>query len=228
MKLTTQQTTTTTPTPPLPHPMATAPPQPPPAVPGTEGQLLAAGLYQLLSPVVEECDARIQEVMDSQSHLSQQIETLAADLDHFMTFTQTPPLAAHLQRLLNARNRLVTINTTLLTIMNRLDKISVGVDPQVKDRKKSISGLFNKKKDSQNLPPPQQPSTPILSQQVTQQPSTQPQQEQQQSTTQEAKDTLSSITTTSDTKENKENNEQPRSEPQKKVSNESQETEQQK
>ncbi len=91
---------------------------------------LSTGLYQLLAPIVPDCDARIQEVMDSQANLSNQIETLAADLDTFMTFTQTPPLAAHLQRLLNARNRLVTINTTLLTIMNRLYKIAAGVGAQ--------------------------------------------------------------------------------------------------
>jgi len=183
----------------------------PPPTPGTEGQLLAAGLYQLLSPVVEECDARIQEVMDSQAHLSQQIETLAADLDHFMTFTQTPPLAAHLQRLLNARNRLVTINTTLLTIMNRLDRISAGVDPAAaKERKSSIGGFFNKKKDSQNLPQTSQPpQTPPLSQ------LTHSQEQPPQPTPQETKDT----TTPNESKENNDNE----SEPPKEISSESQE-----
>jgi hypothetical protein len=212
--------------------MATAAP-----TPGTEGQLLAAGLYQLLSPVVEECDARIQEVMDSQAHLSQQIETLAADLDHFMTFTQTPPLAAHLQRLLNSRNRLATINTTLLTIMNRLDKIAVGVDPQAKERKVSIGGLFNKRKDSQTLPPqPQQlvQSLPLSqSQPLSQtQPQAQPQAQQLvqpiQPQEQPVQQSIPQETKTDDAtpSENKENNdEQPKSEPQKEVSEVSQETE---
>eukprot|EP00026_Physarum_polycephalum_P016305 Phypoly_transcript_17184.p1 GENE.Phypoly_transcript_17184~~Phypoly_transcript_17184.p1 ORF type:complete len:213 (+),score=67.94 Phypoly_transcript_17184:120-758(+) len=206
-----------------------------PPAPGSEGQLLAAGLYQLLSPVVEECDARIQEVMDSQAHLSQQIETLAADLDYFMTFTQTPPLAAHLQRLLNSRNRLVTINTTLLTIMNRLDKISASVDPQAKERKLSL-GLFSKKKESQPTlqpqsliqPPspqvtqPTQPSQPIQPTQPlqTQQPTEPTQPSVQQQTPQEIpkNDTLSV---------DKENGEQTNTEPLKEeVSNPTQEVEQ--
>lgn len=162
--------------------------------PGSDGQLLASGLYKLLSPIVEECDARIQEVMDSQTTLSSQIETLAADLDFFMTFTQTPPLAAHLQRLLNARNRLVTINTSLLTIMNRLDKIAAGVDPNVKERERkvSIGSLFkgitsgsspqkpssaassaSSSLSSFAIPPPEQQSLPPQSQDQTLPPQTQ-------------------------------------------------------
>lgn len=181
--------------------MATpASPQPP----GTEGQLLAAGLYQLLSPVVEECDARIQEVMDSQAHLSTQIETLAADLDHFMTFTQTPPLAAHLQRLLNARNRLVTINTTLLTIMGRLDRISAGVDPQVKERKLSIGGLFSSK-PKQTAPLLQPLASPQIHQSTQPPQTTQPTQpthpQEQSPTSQESKDTTKYTENTEQQKE---------------------------
>lgn len=94
--------------------------------------------------------------MDSQANLSTQIETLAADLDVFMTYTTTPPLAAHLQKLLNSRNRLVSINTTLLTIMNRLDKISASVDPN-KDRKKSF-GLFSSSKTTKDSAKKEAPS----------------------------------------------------------------------
>lgn len=159
--------------------MATPTPTP---TPGTEGQNLALGLYKLLSPIVEECDAKIQEVMDSQAHLSTQIETLAADLDFFMTFTQTPPLAAHLQRLLNARNRLVTINTTLLTVMTRLDRIAAGVDPQVKERKVSLGSIFKgitTTGSPQKIPPPSPapPTLDTLSPSQSQQQPTQPQEQ---------------------------------------------------
>jgi hypothetical protein len=211
---------------------------PPTQAPGSEGQLLAAGLYQLLSPVVEECDARIQEVMDSQAHLSQQIETLASDLDYFMTFTQTPPLAAHLQRLLNARNRLVTINTTLLTIMNRLDRISAGVDPQVKERKLSL-GLFGKRKDSQPVLQPQSLIQPTSIQPTSTQPTqltqlsqspqlnqpTQPQQPTEPTQPQEQHVQQTQETKTDTPNENKENSEQTNTEPQKEVSNQPQEVE---
>jgi len=93
---------------------------------------LSTGLFNLLSPVVAECDMHIASVVDSQQRLNTQIEDLAKELDHFMTFSQPPPLAPHIQKLLNARNRLVSINTILVSMMGRLERISSSVNPSYK------------------------------------------------------------------------------------------------
>eukprot|EP01112_Ceratiomyxa_fruticulosa_P013407 TRINITY_DN3772_c0_g1_i1.p1 TRINITY_DN3772_c0_g1~~TRINITY_DN3772_c0_g1_i1.p1 ORF type:complete len:228 (-),score=67.97 TRINITY_DN3772_c0_g1_i1:98-682(-) len=107
-------------------------------------QVLSEGLLGLLKPVVMECDHRIQAVFDSQAALASQIDTLAAELDTFVNLTSIPPLAPHLQKLQNSRNRLVAINTTLVNIMNRLDRINNTINPKEKSSsEKKVFGGFS-------------------------------------------------------------------------------------
>ncbi|GAM24750.1 hypothetical protein SAMD00019534_079250 [Acytostelium subglobosum LB1] len=130
---------------------------------------LGNGLYLLISPVVKECDAKIQEVYQSQKNLSEQIDSLSNQLDQFNSLTQIPTLHPHIQKLLNARGRLLAINSKLTVIMGRMDKLSATVLQQqqqktsVTDR---ISGFFKSSnkpatptKPQQNAPVSQVPAS---------------------------------------------------------------------
>ncbi|EGC35434.1 hypothetical protein DICPUDRAFT_152229 [Dictyostelium purpureum] len=92
--------------------------------------ILANGLYLLLSPVVKECDAKIQEVYYSQKALSDQIDSLSRELDEFNNNAQVPPLLPHIQKLLNARGRLLAVNSKLSLVMSRLEKLSTSINQQ--------------------------------------------------------------------------------------------------
>jgi hypothetical protein len=105
--------------------------------------IFAKGLLDLLSPVVLECDERINDVLASQADLSQQIDLLTngthlvnctntLELQHFMSISTLPTLAPYIQKLSNAKERMDNVNTTLTQINARLDRIQKGGTPQVK------------------------------------------------------------------------------------------------
>jgi len=81
------------------------------------------GLLGLLAPVVQECDANIQEVTASQRDLAKQIEVLSKELELFMSVSKTPHLTPYVQKLQTSRQRMDRVNTTLATINARLDRI---------------------------------------------------------------------------------------------------------
>jgi len=89
--------------------------------------ILAQGIIQLLTPVVTECDTRVQEVLTSQSELTAQIDLLSEELTKFMDVSKMPHLTPYVQKLNNARTRMSNINATLTQINNRLDNIQKSV-----------------------------------------------------------------------------------------------------
>jgi hypothetical protein len=100
-------------------------------------KILADGLLQLLQPVVIECDTRMNQVFKSQHLLADQIDELAKgkryqfpskplELEHFMVVAQKNPppnLLPAIQTLVKARTRVNTLNNTLNTIKERLDRM---------------------------------------------------------------------------------------------------------
>lgn len=102
----------------------------------TNEEVLAQGLINLLGPVVQECDANIQEVVASQRDLASQIDILSKgttpfhnafsippELEIFMGVSKTPLLTPYVQKLQTARQRMDHINSMLATINARLDRI---------------------------------------------------------------------------------------------------------
>lgn len=99
-----------------------------------DAAVFAQGLIQLLTPVITECDNRVQDVFTSQAELSSQIDVLSEglriqgylthqELAKFMDVSKTPHLTPYVQKLNNARSRMTNINNTLTQINARLENI---------------------------------------------------------------------------------------------------------
>jgi len=95
------------------------------ANPGTD--VLAEGLMTMLAPIVQECDDRIQGVLESQIELASQIDLLTAELEKFMDVSKTPNLVPYVQKLVTCRQRIENINQTLTTINTRIEKLQKSV-----------------------------------------------------------------------------------------------------
>jgi len=112
-------------------------------------EMLAKGLYQVLEPVVVECDVRIQAVFKSQNELSNQIDTLTKELEHFSSISSSPgtALSGPVQTLVKAKQRLTSICATLSTIKERLDRMekiaSAEIAPSPSSKISSTSPLHN-------------------------------------------------------------------------------------
>eukprot|EP01088_Endostelium_zonatum_P001871 TRINITY_DN12252_c0_g1_i1.p1 TRINITY_DN12252_c0_g1~~TRINITY_DN12252_c0_g1_i1.p1 ORF type:complete len:153 (-),score=27.65 TRINITY_DN12252_c0_g1_i1:64-498(-) len=91
---------------------------------GKGTQAFAQGLITLLQNVVLECDLRIQAVLTSQNDLSKQLDALNTELETFKDVAKVPPLVPYIEKLSSTKQRLATINNTLATIQQRLDRLS--------------------------------------------------------------------------------------------------------
>eukprot|EP00004_Rigifila_ramosa_P013290 TRINITY_DN2928_c0_g1_i3.p3 TRINITY_DN2928_c0_g1~~TRINITY_DN2928_c0_g1_i3.p3 ORF type:complete len:127 (+),score=28.70 TRINITY_DN2928_c0_g1_i3:43-423(+) len=94
-------------------------------------KVLGEGLHQLFEPIVREMDQKVGEVTHSQTQLLAQIDQLSASLQRFSELAQTPALAPHVQKLANARRRILAVNGSLRTIRARLD----GMQQQVAEQR---------------------------------------------------------------------------------------------
>jgi len=86
-------------------------------------QLMAEGLTDLLKPIVQECDERLRAVFASQSDLAKQIDALNSEIEKFMDISKTPALHPYVQKLTQAKQRLIGINATLTKVNARLDRM---------------------------------------------------------------------------------------------------------
>ncbi|KAF9113301.1 hypothetical protein BGX27_001837 [Mortierella sp. AM989] len=89
---------------------------------------LADGIMSLLGPIVQEMDFNIVSVRKSQSELEKEIERLMAELQLFMASSAAPPdVEPAVQKLLKARRQIMTANSTLKTVQERVDKMHLQI-----------------------------------------------------------------------------------------------------
>eukprot|EP01114_Cavostelium_apophysatum_P020629 TRINITY_DN6966_c0_g2_i1.p1 TRINITY_DN6966_c0_g2~~TRINITY_DN6966_c0_g2_i1.p1 ORF type:complete len:206 (-),score=11.02 TRINITY_DN6966_c0_g2_i1:52-669(-) len=134
--------------------------------------VFANGLIQLLKPIVIDCDTRIQAVFTSQSQLSDQIDELAAELERFVSLSQSPApqLIGPVQTLIRSKQRLAGINSTLLAIRERLDrceKIASSDSGSTSSFPDVFSNIFGKMKSPSTAGRGSAPPTPTTPQSKT-------------------------------------------------------------
>ncbi|KAK9723268.1 hypothetical protein K7432_002065 [Basidiobolus ranarum] len=83
----------------------------------------AEGLINFLTPVIQEMDGQIDSVKSSQLELQKVIERLLNELQLFVDTNNPPHILPAVQKLVSARKRLVTVNTTLKLVQERLDRL---------------------------------------------------------------------------------------------------------
>ncbi|KAF9400992.1 hypothetical protein BGX21_002983 [Mortierella sp. AD011] len=89
---------------------------------------LADGIMSLLGPIVQEMDFNIVSVRKSQSELEKEIERLMAELQLFMASSAAPPeVEPAVQKLLKARRQIMTANSTLKTVQDRVDRMHLQI-----------------------------------------------------------------------------------------------------
>ncbi|KAG0041793.1 hypothetical protein BGZ83_001313 [Gryganskiella cystojenkinii] len=89
-----------------------------------ETSKLADGIMSLLGPIVQEMDFNIVSVRKSQSELEKEIERLMAELQLFMASSACPPeVEPAVQKLIKARRQIMTANSTLKSVQDRVDKM---------------------------------------------------------------------------------------------------------
>ena len=91
-------------------------------------QALSEGILSMVTPMVDKCDDAIQKALDSQADLSQQIDRVAGELQTFLSASQLPSFAPHVERLALVRRRAAAANNALATIQARLSRIEAMAD----------------------------------------------------------------------------------------------------
>ncbi|KAF9921902.1 hypothetical protein FBU30_008023 [Linnemannia zychae] len=85
---------------------------------------LADGIMSLLGPIVQEMDFNIVSVRKSQTELEKEIERLMAELQLFLASAAAPPeVEPAVQKLIKARRQIMTANSTLKTVQERVDRM---------------------------------------------------------------------------------------------------------
>ncbi|KAF9586180.1 hypothetical protein BGW38_008897 [Lunasporangiospora selenospora] len=79
---------------------------------------LAEGIMSLLGPIVQEMDFNIVSVRKSQSELEKEIERLMA-----ASAAAPPEVEPAVQKLLKARRQIMSANSTLKTVQERVDRM---------------------------------------------------------------------------------------------------------
>ena len=75
-------------------------------------------------PVVEETNQAVRDVFESQVALSKQLSAMSALLERFIgDHPEAPKLSNHLSKLGDAKERMVRVNTTLLAVQTRLERL---------------------------------------------------------------------------------------------------------
>ncbi|KAF9962242.1 hypothetical protein BGZ70_008087 [Mortierella alpina] len=78
----------------------------------------------LLGPIVQEMDFNIVSVRKSQTELEKEIERLMAELQLFMASSAAPPeVEPAVQKLVKARRQIMTANSTLKAVQERVDRM---------------------------------------------------------------------------------------------------------
>mmetsp|Transcript_39808 Transcript_39808/g.100342 ORF Transcript_39808/g.100342 Transcript_39808/m.100342 type:complete len:136 (-) Transcript_39808:1594-2001(-) len=85
-------------------------------------------LLVAVAPAMHEFGVRLSEAQQSQKQLEQQVNALETSIDQFENLVLTPPIALHVHRLADARNRLGCVNQTLSSISERLVRLEAVAD----------------------------------------------------------------------------------------------------
>ncbi|KAG9325381.1 hypothetical protein KVV02_002617, partial [Mortierella alpina] len=93
-------------------------------LPQRDSTRLADGIMSLLGPIVQEMDFNIVSVRKSQTELEKEIERLMAELQLFMASSAAPPeVEPAVQKLVKARRQIMTANSTLKAVQERVDRM---------------------------------------------------------------------------------------------------------
>ncbi|EEC10248.1 SNARE-associated protein snapin, putative, partial [Ixodes scapularis] len=90
--------------------------------------LLNEGLIGLLHPTIEQLDERVKSTRVSQLELRQHIDSLAEDLRRVSEEQEVPyDLDGYVKKLLNAKRRVVLVNSILQNTQERLNRINQSI-----------------------------------------------------------------------------------------------------
>ena len=101
---------------------------------------MAAGLMQLLEPMVLESDARVQGVMESQAVLYREVDRLCAALEPFQDSPQPPDFDTYMRKLSGIRARVGALQGSMQTILPRLKTLQAMVEPGGKYHALALKG----------------------------------------------------------------------------------------
>ena len=99
-------------------------------------EAVTRGLTELLKPAVEEIDARVKGVRESQVELRQQIDNLCEDLKKIASSDPVPmELEPYVKKLNGSRRRVTLVNSILQNVQDRLNKLHVNISKETARRK---------------------------------------------------------------------------------------------
>jgi len=84
---------------------------------------LAKGLEALITPVVEDCDKHVEEVLASQASLSTNIDRLTRVVGRLLENTPEPLGAAHTAKLQSIRQRVAAVGVSVTAVQARIAKL---------------------------------------------------------------------------------------------------------
>lgn len=84
---------------------------------------LAAGLEQLLAPVVTECDQQVETVLASQNVLSENIDRVTQILAKLLESTPEPVVSSQASKLSDIRRRITGLSNNVYGLQERLQKL---------------------------------------------------------------------------------------------------------
>ncbi|PRP85935.1 hypothetical protein PROFUN_06057 [Planoprotostelium fungivorum] len=142
---------------------------------GTSSDVFSEGIFQLLKPIVTECESKMQNVYRSQNELTEQIETLSKELDKFVETSQTSSLIFQqpMQSLQQSKQRLNNINRILGDVRDRLDRMEkiAANDGSTSTPLSNVFSSFFRSSSSSILSPSPQATTPLQSSAASDRPS---------------------------------------------------------
>ncbi|XP_062515886.1 SNARE-associated protein Snapin-like [Corticium candelabrum] len=101
-----------------------------------EVDALADGLLSVLRPAVEEVDARVEAVRESQVELREYIDKLSRELHRLSDLQRSPVnLDSYIQNLANSRHRILLVNNILESVQERLNRLHHLVSKETARRK---------------------------------------------------------------------------------------------
>jgi hypothetical protein len=98
--------------------------------------VLAEGLMSVIKPAVEEVDARVEAVRESQVELREYIDKLSRELHRLSDLQKSPVnLDPYIQSLSNSRHRVILVNNILESVQERLNRLHHLVSKETARRK---------------------------------------------------------------------------------------------
>ncbi|RPB04482.1 hypothetical protein L873DRAFT_1799379 [Choiromyces venosus 120613-1] len=111
-------------------PTSHASPTPELSTPPRASDPLSTGIKSLLDPTVKQTTEKLLQVHQSQQALSQELDRLITQLQHYLDTTDPPSLRPTVIKLASTSKRLAAVNTTLQAIQLRVNKLYVQLSKQ--------------------------------------------------------------------------------------------------